>query len=245
MPSFNSEKTISDAIESVISQTYQNWELIIVDDCSVDLTYKIINIYSQLDKRIKVIKNNKNYGPAYCRDKAISISTGYYICFLDSDDLYYKDKLLTQIKFMISNGCSISYHYYDVINYNSKILHVENKSIKFLNYSNNHYERGLGYCLTFMIRKDIIGDTLFMNCNIKIAEDYFYFASILKEHTAALCPIVLAAYRKSLNSRSSNKIKAALNILKVYVFLEKNPIHISIYYWIIYILKSLKRKINE
>jgi glycosyltransferase involved in cell wall biosynthesis len=93
MPCFNGEKFISEAIESVINQTYKNWELIIIDDSSTDNSKKIIKQYYTADKRIHYIQNKKNKGIPSTRNTGIKISNGEYIAFLDQDDLWMKDKL--------------------------------------------------------------------------------------------------------------------------------------------------------
>lgn len=244
MPAYNAEKTISQSIESVIAQTYSNWELIIVNDNSNDQTSAIIKFFSDNDIRIKSYINEGNYGPAYSRDLAISKCRGQYICFLDSDDLYYPNKIESQLYFMTSKNYLISYHYYDIVDSYGKQIKIENNSVSILNYHNNHFERGLGYCLTFMIQKSICHKIHFMDCNIKVAEDYSYFANLLRSNTAFLYPSLLGSYRKSENSRSSNKIKAAYNILKVYIKEEKNPIFLSLFYCLMYVYKSLKRTLS-
>lgn len=99
-PAYNSSEYIREAIESVIAQTYKNWEMIIVDDASQDNTYEILNNYANKDKRIKPIFLEKNCGAAYARNKAIECAQGRYIAFLDSDDLWKKEKLEKQLIFM-------------------------------------------------------------------------------------------------------------------------------------------------
>ena len=93
MPSYNSEKFIVESVESVLAQTYSKWELIIVDDCSPDDSNKIITKYVDSDCRIKLIKLQKNSGPAIARNMAIETANGRYIAFLDSDDVWLPNKL--------------------------------------------------------------------------------------------------------------------------------------------------------
>ncbi|HBC5517211.1 TPA: glycosyltransferase family 2 protein, partial [Proteus mirabilis] len=99
MPCFNSEKYISEAIESVLKQTYSNFELIIIDDNSTDSTLKIINSFR--DNRITIISFDENQGAGVARNKGIEVANGRFIAFLDSDDLWSKNKLEAQIKFML------------------------------------------------------------------------------------------------------------------------------------------------
>ncbi|EJL6998688.1 glycosyltransferase family 2 protein, partial [Vibrio cholerae] len=93
MPAYNSSLTIKDSIKSVIVQSYKNIELIIVDDCSEDNTVEIIQSFSTLDPRIKLIRNMINLGVAKSRNKAIADARGEYVAFLDSDDIWCENKL--------------------------------------------------------------------------------------------------------------------------------------------------------
>ena len=99
-PNYNCSRFITETIESVLAQTYTNWEMIIVDDCSTDNSYQISLEYSQKDSRIKVYKNDKNSGAAFSRNSALDIAQGEYIAFLDSDDLWETVKLEKQINFI-------------------------------------------------------------------------------------------------------------------------------------------------
>ena len=99
-PTYNSEKFISETINSVLNQTYTNWELLITDDCSTDKTVEIVESYVKKDCRIKFFSLKKNSGAAIARNNSIKNSKGRYISFLDSDDLWLKNKLELQINFM-------------------------------------------------------------------------------------------------------------------------------------------------
>lgn len=107
MPSYNTEKYIKKSIASVIKQTYQNWELIIVDDCSTDNTDDIIKKFD--DVRIRYIKNKRNFGAAISRNRALRLAKGRWIAFLDSDDLWKVQKLEKQLKFMKDYGYSFTF----------------------------------------------------------------------------------------------------------------------------------------
>ena len=109
MPSYNTGKFIKETINSVLNQTYNNWELIIVDDCSTDDTEEIVNAIK--DNRIKFLKNSTNSGAAISRNKAIKEAKGKWIAFLDSDDLWKSEKLTKQIKFMKENDILCVFHY--------------------------------------------------------------------------------------------------------------------------------------
>ncbi len=105
IPLFNAQNYISETIDSVISQTYQNWELIIVDDCSTDNSAEIAKGYEVKDRRIKLIELNSNFGgPARPRNIGLDISNGEYLAFLDADDVWLQDKLQVQVHEMKFNN---------------------------------------------------------------------------------------------------------------------------------------------
>ena len=110
MPCYNSEKFIKDAIESVLKQTYQNWELIIIDDNSTDNSTIIVESYKRKDFRIKLLKNSNNTRmPATPRNIGILSANGRYIAFLDSDDIWYPSKLENQIPLFKDEKCAVVY----------------------------------------------------------------------------------------------------------------------------------------
>ena len=122
MPSWNTGKFIAESIQSVIDQTYENWELIIVDDCSTDNTDEVVAKFR--DKRIRYFKNEKNSGTALSRNRALREARGEWIAFLDSDDLWNSDKLEHQINFMNKHGYTLSYTEYEKIDEESKPLRI-------------------------------------------------------------------------------------------------------------------------
>ncbi|EPL6324416.1 glycosyltransferase family 2 protein, partial [Enterobacter hormaechei] len=112
MPSYNSSKTIRASINSILAQSYDNWELLITDDQSTDDTLEIIKDLAAKDSRIKIFQNENNSGAGISRNKSISNAQGRFIAFLDSDDMWEKDKLTKQINFMIKNGYHLTYTQY-------------------------------------------------------------------------------------------------------------------------------------
>ena len=122
MPSWNTERFIAETIQSVIDQTYQNWELLIVDDCSTDNTDEIVKSFK--DDRIKYFHNEKNSGAALTRNRAMREARGEWIAFLDSDDLWMPEKLEKQIAFMKEHGYTLSYTEYEKIDEESKPLNI-------------------------------------------------------------------------------------------------------------------------
>ena len=122
MPSWNTGEFIAESIQSVLNQTYTNWELIIIDDCSSDDTDQIIESFN--DERIKYLKNEKNCGAALTRNRGLREARGEWIAFLDSDDLWMPEKLEHQIDFMKKNGYSLSFTEYEKIDEDSKPLNI-------------------------------------------------------------------------------------------------------------------------
>ena len=115
-PIYNSEKYITETIESIQAQTYTNWELLITDDCSTDQSIDIIKSHQKNDNRIRLFLLDKNQGAGVARNNSIKEANGRYIAFCDSDDLWKQDKLAKQIKFMKENQVSFTYCSYDIVN---------------------------------------------------------------------------------------------------------------------------------
>ncbi len=133
-PSYNSNRFISDTIQSVLDQTHKNWELIIVDDASKDNTCEIVNRFIKNDSRIKLIKLNQNFGAGVARNKAIHEAKGAFIAFLDADDLWKPYKLEKQLEFMETYKLSFTFSSYDQINEKGVLLHKQVKALTVLNY---------------------------------------------------------------------------------------------------------------
>ena len=123
-PSYNTARFIAETIESVMAQTYTNWEMIIVDDCSTDNTDEVVAVYVAKDSRIHYLKNEGNSGAALTRNRALREARGRWIAFLDSDDLWHPEKLERQIVFMKTNNYAFTYHEYIEIDGQNKELGV-------------------------------------------------------------------------------------------------------------------------
>lgn len=236
-PLYNSEKFIKETIESVLSQTYTNWEMLIVNDCSKDNGASIVEKYSKKDKRIKLFNNKKNMGVSFTRNKAINLSQGKYIAFLDSDDLWHKEKLKKQIKMMEEKNISLSYTAYTKMNEDGSLrgkIEVPEK----VNYKKLLKGNIMG-CLTVIARKDILKDSYFRQTK---QEDYILWLELLKKVEFSYgIQESLAFYRVLENSRSSNKIDLVNFNWRIYREVEKLSLVESIYYFVIYLVKGIKR----
>ena len=200
MPAYNSARFIGDSIRSVLAQTYTNWELLIVDDCSKDNT------------------------AAETRNEALKIAKGHYIAFLDSDDLWTPDKLEKQIAFMEQHGYAFTYADYKIMHEDStltgKILHMPAS----LNYHQYLRNTAIG-CLTVVIDRSKTGD--FLMPNIKSSHDMALWLLIMKRGFQAYAiPECLASYRLVSTSNTAKKYKAAQDVWRVYRDVE----HLSVCY---------------
>lgn len=207
MPSYNTGKFISETIKSVINQTYSNWELIIIDDCSTDSTDNIVSDFL-IDNRIKYYKNELNAGAAESRNKALRLAKGKWIAFLDSDDLWYPQKLEKQIGFMEKNNYVFSYTNYSEISEdgtrNGNFVTGPSKITKcgFFNYC-------WPGCLTVMYNSKVIG--LIQIENIKKNNDYAMWLKICKKADCYLLNEELALYRRGrIGSVSTNNLKTMI-----------------------------------
>lgn len=236
-PLYNSEKYIGETIESVLNQTYKNWEMLIVDDCSKDNGVKIVNEYVLKDKRIKLFKNEKNEGVSFTRNKAIDLSQGIYIAFLDSDDLWKKEKLKKQISFMEKNNIDLSYTGYEKINMDGS-LRGEIRVPEKLDYKELLKNCLIGFLTAIYLKEKF---KIYRFKKIK-AEDYIFWLEILKQMDYAYgIQESLAYYRVSNNSRSSNKFDIVKFHWKIYREYEKLNFFKAVYYYFIYIKRGVIR----
>ncbi|MBE6550995.1 MAG: glycosyltransferase family 2 protein [Ruminococcaceae bacterium] len=206
MPSYNTALFISQSIRSVQSQTYQNWELIIVDDCSTDDTDDIVKPYLA-DIRIKYFKNEKNSGAAVSRNFALREAKGKWIAFLDSDDLWHPQKLARQISFMENSCCHFSYTCYGEINEDSTPRNV-------LVFGPKRITKAVMYaycwpgCLTVMYDAGVVG--LVQIEDIKKNNDYAMWLKACKKADCYLLKENLASYRKRIGSISNHSYMALI-----------------------------------
>jgi glycosyltransferase involved in cell wall biosynthesis len=236
---YNAAKYISDTIESVLAQSYDNWEMIIVDDCSSDNSIEIIESYIAKDSRIKLVQLEQNSGAAVARNRAIELAQGRFIAFLDSDDLWQSDKLEKQISFMLKNGYIFSYSHYDLIDEDNKRYGTTFKAPPKVSYNDLLKTCSIG-CLTAIYDTKSLGKVT-MPLILK-RQDYGLWLKILKKIDYAYCyDESLAIYRTRTNSISSNKIKAAQYQWKIYRDVEKLGIFKSIFYFIHYVYNGLRK----
>lgn len=239
MPAYNAEHYISFAIESVLKQTYNNWELIIIDDNSCDKTAEIVSMYINMDSRIHLIKNIQNIGASYCRNQGILTAQGNWIAFLDSDDLWALKKLELQMQyaynyqadFLFTGSCFID-ETGRKLNYFLEVpLKITYKKL---------LKQNLISCSSVLIRKELL--IKYKMPNDHIHEDFATWLQILSntKKCAYGINLPLITYRIHANSKSGNKSKAAIMTYKVYRYIGLSMFQ-SFYYWCWYAINSLNK----
>ena len=206
LPNYNKAEFLEDAINSVITQTYKNWHLYIVDDHSNDNSVKVIDKFLNLEN-VTVIKLYKNKGPSFCRNYAMRISKAKYISFIDSDDTWLSDKLEKQIIFMEKHNLSFTY-----TDYTPFFESCGKKKIRKRTFLKNHFnyrtflKNSSINTTTMIIARSILGSHRFRK--IKLLEDYLFKCKLLKgNNIAKKLDADLAFYRILNKSRSSQRLK--------------------------------------
>ena len=226
MPSYNTAKFIEQTIKSVLAQTYTNWELIIVDDCSTDNTDKVVSSFLS-DNRIRYYKNKVNSGAAVSRNRALREANGKWIAFLDSDDLWLPEKLEKQINFMKKNDYHFSYTNYVEIdeknNPNGRLVTGPKHITK-----NGMFNYCWPGCLTVMYNASKIG--LIQIEDIKKNNDYAMWLKVCKKTDCYLLDEILASYRKRNGSISNHGYSELIKWhYRLYRKVEKQSVILSLF----------------
>ncbi|NMA84098.1 MAG: glycosyltransferase [Epulopiscium sp.] len=236
MPAYNCENYITNAIESVLKQTYSNFELIVIDDGSKDNTLKIINDYGKKDYRVKVFRNKKNSGVSATRNRGISLAEGEWIAFLDSDDIWIEDKLEKQMNCVYAQNAEFVFTGVSYIDETGKsysgIFEVPNEvSYKKL------LRQNVITCSSVLVNK-----RYFENIRMEkddMHEDYAVWLRILRLGVTAYSvnePLLI--YRISRNSKSGNKLKTIKMTYKVFRFIGINSVG-SVYFMMQHVFRSV------
>lgn len=242
MPSWNTGKFIGESIQSVLNQTYKNWELIIVDDCSTDNTDEIVASFN--DERIRYFRNDKNSGAALTRNRALCEARGEWIAFLDSDDLWMPKKLEKQIAFMKEKGYTFSFTEYEKIDEESKPLNIYVSGPEKVNKRKMYNYDYIGQ-LTMMYSAKVFG--LIQIKDIKKNNDYAIRLQLFKKK-GACCYLLkenLAKYRIRKKSISHDKISKKLKShFDLFHFCDEKPILIALWYACWNMFYGLQKKRN-
>lgn len=221
MPTYNSERFVSEAIKSVQTQDYKNWELLITDDCSTDSTTEIIRKFAMADSRIKLYELSQNSGAAVARNNSLALANGKYIAFLDSDDFWFKNKLEIQLNFMRGNNAAFTFTSYETVFEDgspNNVIHVPSQ----INY-NEYLRNTIIGCLTVVLDREKVGAIKMPD--LRRRQDMATWLSILKRGIIAYgIDEPLAGYRIVSDSISHNKWKAAKGVWQVYRNIERLPL---------------------
>ena len=211
IPNYNKAKYLNQCLDSILSQTYKNWKIYLVDDNSHDDSAKIFKKYENIDNiNFFLLKENK--GPAFCRNYAIDKSSSEFIAFMDSDDFWPKDKLKKQINEMLKNDYNFTYTDYNFfLNNNEKKI----KTVKmplFLDYKNFILKSSMSTS-SIIISRNSLGNVKFKNVD---QEDYLFKCDLLKKgETAFNSKDTFVYYRINKNNRSANKLKNLVSLWQI------------------------------
>lgn len=240
-PTYNAEKFLEQTIKSVLNQSYMNFEMIIVDDCSKDRSVEIAQEFAAKDNRIKVHKLKENSGAAVVRNTGIEMASGRYIAFLDSDDLWDEKKLEKQIDFMKKNKIGFSFTSYRMMSENGEMMNKIVSVPSQMKYKDLLKNTVIG-CLTVIIDRELIGD--FRMPLVRAGQDTATWLSILRSGNVAYgMNEVLASYRKVEGSISSNKVKALKRTWNTYRNIEKLSMVPCVYYFVNYIIRAIIKRV--
>ena len=236
MPAYNCEKYVVEAINSVLAQTYRNWELLVLDDGSKDKTLQIIEEFSQKDSRIKALPNGKNMGVSATRNRGIELASGEWIAFLDSDDMWKPEKLEKQFEIVEKEAAEFLFTGSSYINEEGEpykgIFEVPEK----ITYKKLRNQNVIS-CSSVLVKKKYF-EHIKMEKD-EMHEDYAVWLRILKTGVTAFGvnePLLI--YRISRNSKSGNKMKTVKMTYKVFRFVGINPIG-SAYFMLRHVIASV------
>lgn len=241
MPCYNAERYIAQSIESVLAQSYQNWELIITDDASTDKSVEIISKYSKNDDRISVMVPDEHQGIARTRNMSISRARGRFMAFLDSDDIWYPEKLEKQVNYMLENDLAFTYSSYEIIDCQGNPKNRIVKDASVMSYK-KYLRNTIICCGTVVVDREKTGH--FAMPIIKTSEDMSLWLSIMRRgFNAYPVPGPLHKYRITPGSASSNKFKAACDVWRVYRKIEKLSWIKSVINFVCYSFNAVKKHV--
>ena len=244
VPVYNCEKFIRQTINTVKKQTYNNWELLLVNDCSTDRSKEIIIKELKDDDRIKLLELEKNSGAAIARNKGIENARGKYIAFLDADDLWNEEKIEKQIRFMKDNGYEFTFTGYEFVDENG----IDNKKIVKVPEKIN-YRQALKnttiFTSTVIFDVEKLGKGLIKMPNVRRGQDTATWWKVLKTNIIAYgLNETLSLYRRSNNTLSANKMKALKRTWNLYRNVEHLNVFYSLYNFSWYVFNAVKRRIS-
>lgn len=243
IPVYNAKEYIEETVDCLLKQTYENYEILLVDDCSTDESYIIMERLRTKSDKIRCLQNEKNSGPAYTRNHGIRCAKGRYLAYMDADDLCDADKLECQISYMQRTGCAFCFTGYEFAGENGKrngkIVHVPEK----ITYQEALKNTTISTITVMFDRWQIPDEVLFMPLNAR-GEDTATWWQILRSGYDAYgidCPF--SVYRRHGGTRSTNKFDAVYGTWKMYRQNEKLGFFKSFVCFMGYIKNAVKRRI--
>ena len=241
MPCYNAAPYIARSIDSVLAQTYEDWELLITDDGSTDKSVDIIQAYCDKDERIRMELSETNFGPGTTRNKAMARAKGQYIAFLDDDDLWMPDKLEKQMAFMTENHYGFTFTGYELINEKGDSSGRIVRTDEVMDHKKYLRNTIIG-CSTVMLDTAIVGEVRMTKDDT--SDDMTLWLELMHRGFKAY-PLdqVLAKHRMRKDSASSNKFKATRDVWRVYRDVEGLSLAESLHNFMGYAYNAIKKRI--
>ncbi|MGL6107517.1 glycosyltransferase family 2 protein [Romboutsia sp.] len=240
-PVYNAESFLSETIKSIKNQTYKNWEMILVDDCSKDNSANIIKEFQNTDDRIKYIKLEKNSGASVSRNTGIKNSKGRFIAFVDSDDLWNPEKLEKQVGYMLKDKLGFTFTSYRYMKENGELTNKVARAPQKIDYEGLLKNTIIG-CSTVVIDRNVVGD--FEMPLVRRGQDTATWLKILRNEKYAYgIEEDLVNYRLVGDSLSSNKVKAMKRTWNTYRNVENLGIFKSCYVFCFYAYNAIKKRL--
>ena len=237
-PAYNCEKYLPDAVKSVLSQTFTDWELLIIDDCSKDNTYRYMKKLAEKDKRIRIFQNKVNSGAAATRNYGVRLARGEWIAFLDGDDLWREDKLEKQLAVAGRAGADIIYCSYALVNESG--AHLSDYIVPETTSYDAMLRESVLSCSTVLLRQLILREHHFSAEHYH--EDYALWLELMRfGYRAVACREILVDYRVVNGSRSSNKFKSAKYRWEIYRDVERLSLPRSAQAFLTYALHGMRK----
>ena len=239
MPAYNAERFIAEAIRSVQTQTYENWELLILDDGSMDRTCSISEEFARQDHRIRLLRNEKNMGVARTRNRGFDLCRGELVALLDADDTWREDKLTKQLDLLRRSGADLIYSSYAIVDPAGQKVRADYIVPEEISFRELLKENVVG-CSAVLLRSELLEKNRFLPDYFH--EDYVLWLQLLREgHRAAGCSEVLVNWRYVENSRSFDKKRAAKNRWQIYRRYLRLPLYRSLWAFGNYAIRSLRK----
>lgn len=239
IPMYNAEKYIKRAIDSVLHQTYYDYEILVIDDCSKDQSVRIVKELAQKDSRIKYYRQDKNLGAAKARNRGMTEAKGRYIAFLDSDDIWVKEKLKKQIAQMKKSGASFVFTAYDMINSHGEKIKGKVKIKECVTYQDLLTKTMISTPTVMFDRKKLGNREMPLR---RTGQDYAFWLKLLHDTNAYGLDEILVHVTRRNNSLSKNKIQNIKDIWEVQVVQEKIPKIRVVLHVVKYCIYTLKKR---